>query len=410
MYARRVRRRSLAAVFAVAGLGVVVACSTFESSDGASPDTDAGDGVAPPNDALAGDVASDTGAVATPCDGEPVWVTPSSPVPTATCNGASGINLLNSTDHCGRCNHSCGAELCADGNCQARPEDTGPALLLGWDATAIYYARGLFPPTDIVRLVPGGQEPKVTLYTHTAPGDDGYVSAGAVSADKLWFRTRAGIHAIDKVAATDAASPPIATMPYDIGGTLAFYGDRLLTQNNSTLNIDQVAPDGSVTPFISNAGYTYTTFGEPNRFVWVSQPFIANKAGPSGLHVFAAGAARDLWTSDDALGGLAVSGNSAWVVRRGDAGEVRAIDLVDGGGTTIHADSFHDRLGVAVDTTHVFWMRERDDLNGYEVWKQAHCGGEAVRIGSLGDVFAILPWNDGRLYAFGQYGLVSIAK
>src|SRR6185295_13415358 len=92
MYAHGVRRSSVLAFVAATGLGVVVACSTFESGDGSTPGPDASDETVPPIDAPIVEAATDAGDETGPvCEPEPVWVTPSSPVPTATCNGVGGI-------------------------------------------------------------------------------------------------------------------------------------------------------------------------------------------------------------------------------------------------------------------------------------------------------------------------------
>lgn len=219
-------------VFAAAA---AYACDSFEESD-VQPSADAGDDRAPVDPSDASDAGADRGAT---CEGEPEWVTTASAETTRTCGGGS-VDLLTDANHCGRCNHSCGAEPCVAGTCAERKEDGDAAILAAVHAGAVYYVRrpgGSFSatPHELRRLVPGSA-PVLLASLAADAGDAGgetKMLSASPSGDVVYVRTGKTIRRASSGSTTEVwkrarcggAAVRIAKHPFTY--RIALLGDRL---------------------------------------------------------------------------------------------------------------------------------------------------------------------------------------
>jgi hypothetical protein len=399
-------------------LGVVVvtcaaayACDSFEESNAPPPEADAGDGGAGSTDA-----APD---VVTPCDGEPEWAYPGGPVPTlAACNAAPGVDLLTSAEHCGRCSHSCGSDgTCKDGLCAPKREDTVISVPHRVADGALYYARrpGLGAADEVVRIVPGGT-PLVLGKLDPDAGSDREIVSMAVASDGLYVRTKESLRRTSRTDASDAIPTLVATLSAEQTSFVTLAPDgRLIAAAASAKRYDAVTTTGEVSPFITGIDVPLEAAFAGDRFVWMSQPFhYFGGTGNSLLRIREGGTDRLLFDSAQNMGGLVIEGDQAFVIRNSSAGgSILAIDLKDGKQHSLFDGTLANaafQLTLAVDATHVYWVKSVDP-NGLqsELWKRARCGGAAVRIASHPFMLTPKLVGDHVYYGAGD-GLWSVAK
>jgi hypothetical protein len=189
---------------------------------------------------------------------------------------------------------------------------------------------------------------------------------------------------------------------------------KLIVSASSERRYDAVTTTGQVSPFITDIDHPLEAAFVGDRFVWMTEPFHYFATGSSFLRIREGGTDRVLFESAQNMGGLVIDGEQAFVIRNSSSGEsILAIDLKDGkkhshfDGALANA-SF--QLVVAVDATHVYWVKSLE-ASGFqsELWKRARCGGAAVRIAS--HTFMLNPKIIGdRIYFGANDGLWSIAK
>ena len=137
----------------------------------------------------------------------------------------------------------------------------------------------------------------------------------------------------------------------------------------------------------------------------------------------APGAQREVTETDAVLGGasnlgnvgaIAVDGDEAFVTRYGDAGAVLRIGLGDHrvtalweGALPLGSTSFD--LSVAVDATHVYWLRHNSGASS-DVLKRARCGGATVIVMKDIQSASQLVLLGSTLVVHRQNAIVAIAK
>jgi hypothetical protein len=407
-----IMRRVLFLAFVLMGAGAY-ACDSFEEGNAAPPiDAGAAETSAPD---VASDVASD---VAAPCEGEPEWAYPGGPVPTvATCNDVSGVDLLTSAEHCGRCAHSCGAGgSCKDGLCEVKQEDpvfSVPGTIA--DGVLYYSHRPLFAANDVMRLAPG-QAPVLLGTTDGDGGAEREILSLAVAGDALYVRTKQSLRRTSKTQASNALPELVTTLSNEETATMTLAPDgKLIVSAKSERRYDALTTTGQLTTLLPNVDFPLEAAFAKDRFVWMSQPFhYFGGSGSSVLRIREGGTDRVLLESAQPVGGLVIDGEQAFVIRNSSTGgSILAIDLKDGVQHSLFDGALTNvayQLTLAVDATHVYWVKSLDGagVNG-EIWKRARCGGAAVRIASHGFIFVPQIVGD-RIYFGANDGLYSLAK
>lgn len=388
------------------------ACDSFEEST-VTPPADAGDegNSVPPDGSAPSDGSVDQIAS---CDGEPEWATTTSAQATVTCDGAS-VSLLSDPKHCGRCDHSCGGETCTNGTCGERKEDDIFSVPYVVKDGVLYYARrpaGL--GHEVARIDPKGT--KIVLGKLDVDSGDEKEVLGLVASDALYVRTPTSLRKASLATPSDAVPAFFAdlTNEISIGVITLGPGGLIYAGAPNGSRIDAVFPDGGVSPFIAPAQHPGEMRMSGARHVWLTQPFLFFAGGPSIVYVHENGSSKKIYESSDYVGGLAVDGDEAFVMRAATpAGAIMRLALPSLSTSPFLQDEFKNpfwQLVVAVDATHVYWLKSLDGLGlEAEIWKKARCGGAAVRIGRHPRANRLVPFGD-RLYVGAEDGLWSIAK
>jgi hypothetical protein len=344
-------------------------------------------------------------------------VTTASAQPTATCGGAS-VNLLTTAQHCGRCDHSCGADACVEGLCVARTEDTGAVILHDVRDGALYYARrpaGSLGGAahEIKRFIPASGP--VLLGSLEVDGSTEKTIMGASAGpDYVYLRTNTSLRRASVVGPSSAVPELVVAMTANEQIiSVSFAGDRVYVTTPSANRVDQVFFDGGVQPFITDVPNLGETRVVGAKFVYFSQAFafFPYTATASSVRYREGAVDKPLFASADRAGSLApTEGDELYVLRVGAPGAIVRINL-----TTLATEPFYEgeldnslfSMSVAADATHVFWLKGGGDAT--EVWKRARCGGAAVRIGKHKNAYRVMPLGD-RIYVGAEDGLFSIAK
>jgi hypothetical protein len=388
------RARSLAALSLLAGLAIAAACSSFEESD---------DGPAPPDDAAATEVASpdalpvDAGDAsnadaAVTCEPEPVWATSGDggAPKTATCDGMMGVDLLTSKKHCGRCDHSCSGDECKGGYCEPLKIDSFTVTsLLTVGGGAIYY---LLSPSNVIRrLVLGSAPTTVATFKFDAGGPDEVLVAAAIDGDTLWLRNRFKLF---RTSITNGPMTPdlVGPLPYDtITSIVPFDGKLRITASSAdgiggrVLVVDTAgAPPYAPNDLVNPSLFAGAAARAGTSYVWLEQPWASANPAPSRVRLRdSAGNNVVVHTDVGDLGGLAIDGDQAFSLRRGDGGGVVKVDLITQVPTVVASDAIansYANANVAVDATHVYWIRDLQNNTHAAILKRARCGGESIVI------------------------------
>jgi hypothetical protein len=409
-------RGSVVAVFVALGVASY-ACDSFEEPD-AQPSPDAGVDVAAANDAQGGSDAANDQAAA--CEGEPDWVTTASADPMRVCNGVP-TNVLDTSAHCGRCDHSCGAEQCAGGMCAEQKVDTATVILDGVRDGALYYSRrpgGTFSTVgqELKRFVPGSAPLVLTSLEVDGGGTEKKILATSPGTDHVYLRTNTSLRRVSTTVPTTGLPEfvaPLSTTENVSSVTVA--DDRVYVTTPSQNRVDQIFFDGGIVPFITGPEYLGETRLVGTRYFYLSQRFLYFLAGTaSSVHMREGTVDKTLYESQDKVGSVAaIDGNEMYVMRAGPAGAIVRIDLATGATQPFYEGDLDNTIysiSVTLDATHVYWLKETAGSDATtEIWKRARCGGAAVRIGKHPKTFRLLTLGD-RLYIGADDGLFSIAK
>lgn len=148
------------------------------------------------------------------------------------------------------------------------------------------------------------------------------------------------------------------------------------------------------------------------RYVWLQQKFVFLGGNASSVHAKDGNLEKVFLESQDKIGGLAIDGNDLYVMRAGAPGAIVHIDLATGATQPFfegNLDNTIFSIALAVDATHVYWLRDPAQSGQLEIWKRARCGGAAVRIGKHANAYRLGVLED-RLFIGAEDGLFSIAK
>lgn len=378
------RRGLVVTVLASAG-ALAVACGAFSSDDDPTPASDAG------VDAAGGDVAapSDGGAgdaeAGTACVPEPEWATPDGGVPVvADCAGLKNVPLLSSREHCGRCDHSCGAKDCKDGVCDAEDVDSasqGPLVPVVARGGALYY----YTYDVLKRYTPGVGPSAVT----TPLASQIY---GATYDDALGEALLQTYSDLLRVPLLDAGAPQVlystqhGSAPVLAGaGVVTFSGiDRYVG-----IPTDGGGPDAafSIVSSVPNAATTV-----PGGVAVLAGGWTGG-GGDAGSTVYSAtwrGKSLQQIATGSNLFTLAADDTHVYTLQAtGDGRGVYRAPLTPGSeGLTQFAvepgftgSTLFPMRALAVDATHVYWSRPAGGGSNYaEIVKKAKCGGAVAVI------------------------------
>jgi hypothetical protein len=347
------------------------------------------------------------------CEPEPAWAFPGGPAPTtATCGGIAGIDLLTTPKHCGRCDHDCGGDPCAGGQCALRDVHRGaPAGPFGQDADFLYYHRG----SELHRVRADGTHEALGLIPFDPLADT--VTAGIADEERVWVRTQSVLYGMPKVPGSGLA---IRTFPvdYQYRSRIASFGAFVYVTDPFLGLIRQIdKTTGETKELVRPAPSAYDAVSAGPRFLWLEQPWFAGTAPTNRLVLREADVNREIYAyGGDAggLAGLAVDGDDAYVLNRGDdGGGVLHITLGTATATSFAAENVLNSVhnaSVAVDATHVYWLLGENTSN-YDAFieKRARCGGEIARIGFAVGSYSVVPFRE-RLFVFTYEGVFSLAK
>lgn len=412
------RARAYAALWiAVAAAGAMWACSSFGDEDETPPPLEDAS-----SDVIVGEL--DGGDANEPCVPETPYAQPEGGVPiNATCNGITGVNLLTSDEHCGKCGRSCLPERCVDGECAPHDERAVVDLpagaaegahVLGKIGDAIYFREGWY--RLVVRRGTG---------TFEVVHDFGVPEAGAPfifggvggTPGNTFVRTRGKLYRVGNSGLAPVADLFDNDRPDDVG----VVPGEVIIVNKSELQRVTIA-SGVVLPAIPAPNSLYVV-AQDNAAFWLEMPWNKDVGGGPGndttrLRKILGGTNALVTTFQHQVISLkAFSGGFLYFMQLGPGGGIFRLPAGATDKTPPELFAPDDQLGgryadLAEDATHIYWTRSwrANDDRYAELWKRAKCGGVSVRLQErlfFGEGLAIV---GKRIYIGTNGALVSLPK
>jgi hypothetical protein len=339
----------------------------------------------------ASDAASNDATIdaAIQCRAEPEWATADGGVPdTATCDGTPGVSLLLSGDHCGRCDHGCGGESCQGGLCAQKTEATlaggCEVILFGAVGDEVFYTGC---SSFLGALGPRGARPVADLSGMRADSGEELSAEGVFgSATELFFA--AGGH-LFHVNAEGVAQELANNLP-GLGYDSMFAGTESILAYTTRAELVVLDKKGEVGKrFPSPASHHIAS--SRSAIYWMEEPWNALAGGsdqtsPKTRILKTTGTDVAIVRDEAArLTGLVVADDGIYYARLGkpDGGIYRLpadATLASEPKLIAADDGLTARTVIAVDATHVYWLRPHDNTDDAEIVKRAKCGGATVTL------------------------------
>lgn len=412
----------MALLLVVAGAsGAVGACSDF-GDEPATPPPDAG---AP--ETASADTGLDAIADAGPDSGACVpgipFATPDGGVPTTgVCDGTSGVDLLLSDAHCGRCNRACGTgSRCNGGECSLVVERpfvadatiSEGAHVMGRVGDDLYFHEGYY--RLLVRRPTGTMAVIEDFFGDAADFSLIFGSVGGAPGS-TYVRTRARLFRVDPGALVSIGALPDNDHPDQVG----VVPGAVYTSRQSRIQRFDTATS-AVTEIEAPSSHWVAAHG--SAAYWLEMPWNTvfqgtSPASGSTVRRADSGNVFTVHQSSAKLIELHAFSDALHFMQIGTGGGIFRLPF-DAVPTTVPErvasdDGLGGRFsGLAEDANDVYWIRPSttEDPTVYgELWKRAKCGGAAVKLASrllLPDGLAIV---GARVYVGTNDGLVSVAR
>ncbi len=366
----------------------LASCQALLDFKGLAPARDSSDAG---KDAPIADAANDQSEASATCEGEPVWATPDGAVAThADCDGMPGASLLTSSSNCGRCGHSCGNASCDDGRCRPRRETSeqgGVAVdLLGAVGDEVYFYVG---ETLLRAIGPGGLRDVVNFTAEVTDGGvAGYDWVGggiAGSPSNLFVHT---VRRLFHVEADGSTTLIAAELPPQERELRWFAGTDRSFAYTTRSELVLLASSGAVLARYPSP-YSRDLAVSAGEFYWMEQPWSPLADGNSQLPTRTtiqktiAGGTALVREEEARLTGLVAASDGLYYARLGQGGGIYRLppdaDLRSEPVLVAPDDALTERVAIAVDPTHVYWMRPNGPQHG-EIVKRSKCGPATVTI------------------------------
>jgi hypothetical protein len=327
--------------------------------------------------------------------------------------------LLESEDHCGRCDHSCGGAGCAGGRCNPREEASvrgGCELnLLGALGDDVYYTACQTLLGAIGRTLPVAD---LSDERADAGFTDLTVSGVAGSRTDLYFKASTRLF---HVGGDGVLQELARNLPGDYN--TRFTGtDQLLAYPTPTQLI-LLDKTGAVRKPIDSASPADIVSSD-NVLYWMEEtwnPLAHGQDGPNPQ-------TRIKKTSDGSnvaivrdeaarLTALTAADDGLYYAKLGAGGGIYRLppkaDITTTSELIAPDDGLSEKVAIAIDQTHVYWMRPLGTNGDAEIVKRAKCGGATVTVLSPLPRLMLSPTGlavaNGRLYYADQPAVRSVA-